>query len=144
MAGRIKLPKAIADIYRAVRELEKTYPERKFTPDGHLLGSIGEVIAKEAFGFELLGMSARTYDAKCKNRGDVQVKITAGKSVALRNTCNHLIVLQIDSLETATVVYDGPGKIAWENAGKLNPSNGQRQISLAKLRKLSAGFQPGS
>ena len=50
---RIPLPKPVADIYRAVRELEATYPDRKFTPDGHLVGSIGEVIAKEAFGLDL-------------------------------------------------------------------------------------------
>ncbi len=39
----VKLPKQVADIYRAVRELEANYPGRKFTPDGHLVGSIGEV-----------------------------------------------------------------------------------------------------
>jgi hypothetical protein len=39
----IKLPSAVAAIYRAVEELEKAYHGRKFTPDGHLVGSIGEV-----------------------------------------------------------------------------------------------------
>ncbi len=42
---RIKLPEPVADIYRAVVRLEELYPGRKFTPDGHLVGSIGEVIA---------------------------------------------------------------------------------------------------
>ena len=50
---RIKLPGAVADIYRAVAELKRCYPDRKFTPDGHLVGSIGEVIAREHFGFTL-------------------------------------------------------------------------------------------
>jgi hypothetical protein len=45
---RIKLPAPVAAIYRAVAELEATYPLRKFTPDGHVVGSIGEVIAAEA------------------------------------------------------------------------------------------------
>ncbi|WP_155253486.1 DUF6998 domain-containing protein [Bradyrhizobium japonicum] len=57
---RINLPKPVTDIYRAVAELEALYPGRKFTPDGHLVGSIGEVIAavrvrsgREVRAFEL-------------------------------------------------------------------------------------------
>jgi hypothetical protein len=46
MAKTIKLPPPVADIYRAVGELETAYPGCKFTPDGHLVGSIGEVIAQ--------------------------------------------------------------------------------------------------
>lgn len=44
----ISLPQPVADIYRAIAKLEAMYPGRKFTPDGHLVGSIGEVIAAEA------------------------------------------------------------------------------------------------
>jgi hypothetical protein len=41
---RIKLPEPVSAIYRAVQEPEAFYP-RKFMPDGHLAGSIGEVVA---------------------------------------------------------------------------------------------------
>jgi hypothetical protein len=48
---RVPLPGPVADIYKAVEELTSwRYPGRPFTPDGHLVGSIGEVIAMEAFG----------------------------------------------------------------------------------------------
>ena len=47
VSRRIKLPKPVAAIYRAVEELEALYPGRKFTPDGHLVGSIGEVVAAQ-------------------------------------------------------------------------------------------------
>jgi hypothetical protein len=139
MASKIKLPAAIAAIYRAVEELEAAYPGRKFTPDGHLLGSIGEVIAREAFGFELLPMSTRSHDARCKERGDVQVKITAGKAIAMRAVCNHLVVLRIECPDVAAVIYDGPGKVVWDNAGKVNQANGQRTITLAKLQRIASG-----
>lgn len=62
---KIKLPKAVAKIYEAVEELEKAYPGRPFTPDGHLVGSIGEVVARETFGFELYEPSHKGHDAKC-------------------------------------------------------------------------------
>jgi hypothetical protein len=44
----VALPAEVAAIYRAARALGDRYPQRKFTPDGHLVGSIGEVIAAEA------------------------------------------------------------------------------------------------
>ena len=39
MKQRIKLPAPVAAIYRAVAELEATYPLRKFTPDGVWFGA---------------------------------------------------------------------------------------------------------
>ena len=137
MNKRIKLPKPVADIYRAVAELERSYPGRHFTPDGHLVGSIGEVIAREAFGFELCPASRQGVDARCATRGDVQIKITAGNSIALRGPCHHLIVLRIASPEEAEVVYDGPGTDLWEKAsGGRTASNGQRRLSLSKLNDI--------
>jgi len=43
--------------------LEAQYPGRKFTPDGRLVGSIGEVIAAEALGLNLHSASHPSHDA---------------------------------------------------------------------------------
>jgi hypothetical protein len=48
MNRRIPLPPPVAVIYQAVADVEALYPGRKFTLDGHLVGSIGEVVAAEA------------------------------------------------------------------------------------------------
>ena len=66
---RIKLPAPVANIYRAVRTLEKLYPERKFTPDGHLVGSIGEVIAAEQLDLTATMFVCQT--GRSRNRGIV-------------------------------------------------------------------------
>ncbi len=58
MTRTLTLPEPIAEIFRQVERLERAYPGRKFTPDGHLIGSIGEVIAAEAFDLKLLPASA--------------------------------------------------------------------------------------
>jgi hypothetical protein len=134
---RVKLPPAVAKLYEAVEELKQSYPGRHFTLDGHLVGSIGEVVARETFGFELLPASAPGHDAICSTRGNVQVKITAGQSVAIRAACDHLIVLRIVSPKEAQIVYDGPGAPAWEIAGPMQ-SNGQRRVSLSKLARSAA------
>ncbi len=107
---RIKLPLAVKKIYDAVSELEAEYPGRKFTPDGHLVGSIGEVIAAEHYGFELLPASHKEHDARDKSGRLVQIKLTSKSSIALNACCDRLIVMKIMDHQEALVVYDGEGK----------------------------------
>ncbi len=134
---RVALPEPVARIYEAVRSLEATYPGRKFTPDGHLVGSIGEVVAAEALGLTLHPASYPGHDAVDPAGRQVQIKLTSGNSVSLYACCDRLVVLRIVSPVEAEVVFDGDGEPAWNLAGGMQ-KNGQRVISLAKLRKLSA------
>src|SRR5215469_16680835 len=133
MTTRVPLPEPVARIYKAAAELEAMYPGRKFTPDGHLVGSIGEVIAAEALGLKLYPMSQPCHDACDADNNGVRIKMTAGKSVAMYATCDRLVVLRVVSPKEAEIVYNGPGQPAWEKAGKMG-KNGQRVISLTKLR----------
>lgn len=133
---RVKLPAPVAAIYRAVAELEDLFPGRRFTPDGHLVGSIGEVVAAEALGLTLHPASYPGHDAFDAN-GDVQIKMTGGRSVALYATCTRLVVLKVVSPEEAEIVYDGPGEPAWASAGKVG-KNGQRVVSLHRLRAIAS------
>lgn len=136
---KVALPEPVARIYKATAELEALYPGRKFTPDGHLVGSIGEVIAAEALGLKLYPMSHVGHDAFDSN-GDVQIKMTAGTRVAMYATCARLVVLRVVSPEEAEIVYDGPGQPVWEKAGKI-AKNGQRSISLYCLRAIDGTSQ---
>jgi hypothetical protein len=138
VSRRIPLPSPVARIYQAVAELEKSYPGRKFTPDGHLVGSIGEVIAAEAFGLTLHPASHPGHDAFDGN-GDVQIKMTGqtGRRVALYATCVRLVVLKVVSPHDAEIVYDGPGEPAWSAAGVMG-KKGQRVISLSRLCAIAA------
>jgi hypothetical protein len=135
MSRRVHLPEQVAAIYQTTRELEALYPQRKFTPDGHLVGSIGEVVAAEALGLTLYPMSRAGHDAYDAN-GDVQIKMTAGKSVAMYAERVRLVVIRVVSPEEAEIVYDGPGAPAWTGAAKAG-KNGQRVVSVAKLRRLA-------
>jgi len=131
----VPLPPEVAAIYAAVAALEKKYPERKFTPDGHMVGSIGEVVAAEAFRLTLHPASHPRHDAYDEN-GNVQIKLTSRKSVSMYSECERLIVLRVVSPSEAEIVYDGPGKEPWERAGKMS-KNGQRSVSLLQLRRYS-------
>jgi hypothetical protein len=137
MTKRIPLPPAVARIYEAVEELEARYPGRKFTPDGHLVGSIGEVIAAEALGLTLHPASHSGHDAY-DDAGDVQIKMTGrtGKSIAMYATCTRLVVLKIMSPHEAEIVYDGPGDPVWTAAGAMG-KNGQRVVRLTRLQQIA-------
>jgi hypothetical protein len=132
--NRNKIPQLIKRLYEIVAELESLFPGRKFTPDGHLVGSLGEVIAAHDYDLTLLEPSAKTHDAR-KGSKQIQIKATQGKAVAMYGEPEHLLVLKLLKDGTAVEIYNGPGKPAWERAGKLQ-KNGQKSISLSSLRIL--------
>ena len=125
----------IKQLYKITNELEQTYPGRKFTVDGHLVGSIGEVIVAEHYGLSLLPNSTKTHDAVSKEGKQVQIKATQVKGIAISSEPDYLIVIRILPDGSWEEIYNGPGKAAWESAGKMQ-KNGQRPISLSKLRNL--------
>lgn len=125
----------IKELYLIVKELEECFPGRHFTPDGHLVGSIGEVLAAHYYGLELFSASTETHDARSSCGKLVQIKATQGNSIGLRSEPEHLIVLKIVRNGEATEIFNGPGYIAWEAAGKMQ-RNGQRAINVSKLTKL--------
>ena len=130
------IPALLKRLYEIVAELEGLYPGRKFTPDGHLVGSLGEVIAAHDYGLELLEASAETHDAR-KDGKLIQIKATQGKSVAFYGKPDHLLVLKLRKDGSTEEVYNGPGALAWNNTGKPQ-KNGQRSITLSKLHALMA------
>ena len=131
------VPSLIGELYALVAKFESLFPGRRFTPDGHLVGSIGEVIAAHRYGLELLAHSARGHDARSATGALVEIKATQGSNVALREQPNHLIVLQLSKLGEASEIYNGPGEQVWAAAGAMQ-RNGQRSISLFRLRALMA------
>ncbi len=138
MNRRIPLPPAVARIYEAVAELSAAYPGRSFTPDGHLVGSIGEVVAAEALGITLYRGSFPGHDGIDAQQRQVQIKMTAGGEVAMYATCTRLVVLKVVSPLEAEIVFDGEGAAAWTAARKPG-KNGQRVITLKKLRAIAEG-----
>ena len=127
----------IKTFYRVSHELEELFPGRHYTPDGHMIGSIGEALAACCYGLTLFEASAETHDAQEPDGRLVQIKATQIDRVALSSKPKWLLVLQIHPDGTFSEVYNGPGELAWTHCGKMQ-KNGQRPISLAKLRSLQA------
>ena len=128
----------IKQLYSTVGELEAMFPGRHFTPDGHMVGSIGECLVANAYDLELMTASNKGYDAISKDGVQVEIKATQSKSVAFRSEPEHAIIIKIFPDGTFEEAYNGPGKLIWQQfKGKTLPSNGQYQISLSKLGVLN-------
>ncbi|MEO8381115.1 MAG: hypothetical protein ABI779_15740 [Acidobacteriota bacterium] len=129
------VPGIMERLYALVAELEAAFPGRPFTPDGHLVGSLGEVLASHYYDLDLLPCSTACHDAQTRDGRLVQVKATQGTSVALRAEPDHLLVILLKRDGTIEELYNGPGALAWTNCGKQQ-KNGQSPISVSKLRTL--------
>ncbi len=130
-----EIPELVRELYRIVSRLEQAFPGREFTPDGHLVGSLGEVLAAHRYGLELLPASTPEHDARALDGRLVQIKATQTRQVALRAEPQHLIVLALRPDGTTTEIYNGPGSEPWTIAGPMQ-RNGQRVVSFSKLTGL--------
>ena len=130
-----QVPKLIRELYQTVESLRELFPDRPFTLDGHLVGSLGEVIAAYEYKLTLLTPSTEGHDAETADGKQVEIKITQGNRVAFRSEPKHLLVLKLLQDGSAQEIYNGPGQEPWSQSGKVQ-KNGQRPISLSKLREL--------
>jgi hypothetical protein len=98
------------------------------------------VIAERVFGLSLYPPSHPVHDGQTSDGREVQIKLTAGKTVALRKEPDFLLVMRIINPGHAEVVYNGPGHEPWEASGK-EQRNGQRPVSVSKLKQLNELIQ---
>ena len=119
---------------KIVNELEHDFPGRHFTLDGHLVGSIGEVVAAYHYGITLYNASSPIHDGEVGKR-KVQIKVTQQNNIVINHEPDYLIVLYMDKKGEFYEVYNGPGKEPWDSASKRDSHN-NRHMLVSKLLKL--------
>ena len=136
-----EFPSLIRELYGVVRRLENMFPGRHFTPDGHLVGSIGEALASHYYGVQLAPASTQGYDG-VRDGKKVEVKATQGAAVALSSGPEHLLVFRLLPEGNFEEHYNGPGAPVWALLAKRKPTkNGQQQVRLTTLRALMAQME---
>ncbi len=135
-----RFPELVKIIYDAVNELERMFEKngkkRHFTPDGHMVGSIGEVLAAYHYGVELFDASYEKHDGKVDGRY-VQIKATQRSSIAISSSPDYLLVLKISNEGIGEEIYNGPGNAVWDLVkDKPRPKTGQYQVRLSRLKAL--------
>tara|TARA_B110000008_G_C16497439_1_gene374729 strand:- start:63 stop:515 length:453 start_codon:yes stop_codon:yes gene_type:complete len=133
-----KFESLIKQLYSTVNELESMFPGRHFTPDGHMVGSIGESLVADAYGLELMTASNKGFDATSTTGKQIEIKASQARSAAFRSEPEHAIVIKILPDGSFEEIYNGPGSLIWRQfSDKPLPNNGQYQISLNKLKILN-------
>ena len=125
-------------IFRSCQRLTEL-TKRPFSPDGHLVGSFGEVVAAELLNLTLMPPSNDGYDAIDDQGRRVEIKATTRTSIGLSASgtrAERLVVVVVDGDGETEIAYDGPTAPAWDAAGKAQ-KNGQRRISVSTLKKLA-------
>lgn len=130
----------IKQLMRIVNDLEKDFPDRRFTLDGHLVGSIGEVIAACCYDIKLSKLGEKTHDGVVDGK-KVQIKITQQNNIMISSKPEHLLVLYLNN-ESGEVyeVYNGPGNLVWDSKKNLDSHN-YKHFSLGKLMKLDKNVE---
>ncbi len=104
------VPALIGQLFKTVQCLNKIFPDRPFTPDGHLVGSIGEVVAAFTYGLELEKCSNEGFDAKTDDGRTVEIKLTGGSSVSVSSEGQPpdlLVVFHLNKSVGFTEVHNG-------------------------------------
>jgi hypothetical protein len=127
--------KKIADIYKIANELGRAFDINTCTPDGHLLGAIGQIAAKIAFN---LKFGSQNEEHNCTGsigvkKVNVQVRCTGRNSVALRKEPEHLIAMEIGETGRIRLLFNGPGQYVWRRIE--HQRNPQKYVSSKALRE---------
>ncbi len=141
---------AVKNVFDACRNLSKLSGEmRKFTPDGRLVGDIGEIIAAAFYQVKLHDVGRHDWDGTYNGK-NVQIKATSGKGTYLKEPPKDgfadglLMVFQINQ-ETGEFksVYNGDIQCVWDALNSLKiDRTGAKMISLDRLRKLQKAVLP--
>lgn len=143
------MPILIGDLYKTTQRLEAIFVGRPFTPDGHLVGSIGEVVAQYIYDLKLTTPSFEQCDATTNDGRTVQIKLTGRKGKAFgfrwansRPCAPPDLLIALKLTEAGFVeIYNGKFPRALLE-GRRDSSNGQLSITIAKLRELNPGDLP--
>lgn len=130
--------KEVRAIYKAVNSLTKRYG-RKFTPEGVLVGTLGEVLAEENYDLELLPPRTEAFDATDRRGRKVQIRCDQRNTAPIKKGETKGMFLALKLLPDGTIeeIFNGPASVAHRlTEGRKADSAGFVNLTHNKLRKL--------
>ncbi|HUW71896.1 MAG TPA: hypothetical protein VMV66_01730 [Candidatus Humimicrobiaceae bacterium] len=141
---------AVKNVFDACRRLSKRSGEmRLFTPDGRMVGDIGEAIAGIFYQVNLHDVGRHDWDGTYNGR-NVQIKATGGNSTYLKKPpkegyTNGLLMVFYINRENGEydLVYNGDIQRVWNDLrNKKLDKTDAKSISLDRLRELKKSVRP--
>lgn len=142
---QISIPEAVKQMLAIVAQLCHTYPHKRFTLDGRLVGDIGEILVEEAYELKLLEGLQHHHDAVCSTGRSVQIKATMKSHVTFPcdHTPDYYIAVKINADGSFVEIFNGPGTIARRAVtNRTRTKTNLYSVSIAALRKLQDAVEP--
>jgi hypothetical protein len=123
--------------------LQTTFPNRKFTIDGRLVGDIGEVIAEQEYDVTLHAVLQPGYDGRTSDGRNVQIKATFKDSLTFGTVPNYYLGFKLSANGDYEEIFNGPAQIILTRYAHLK-GIGVKLLSfpVSELRKLSQSVVP--
>jgi len=139
------LSEGLALVFQGIGHLNATFPNRKFTVDGRLVGDIGEVIAELEYDIILHEVSQPAYDGVTSDGKRVQVKATFKDSLTFKGTPDYFLGFKLYPDGRYEEIYNGPGIVIYEKyAHRRGIGNTLLSFPNAALKELSSTVAPES
>lgn len=135
-----KIEEALKGLFSAVSMLQDAYPGKPFTPDGRLVGDIGEVVASLAYGLTLNEGLTKHHDAVTEDGRNVQIKTTFGTSLTfpVHHIPDYYLGIRMNRDGTFEEIYNGPGHlIQAELSGRKATKTGLHGGLMAMLKRIN-------
>jgi hypothetical protein len=133
-----QLEAAVKRLLEIVEQLATTYPKKRFTLDGRLVGDIGEVLAEIYYDLDLFEVQKSLHDGKSSDGKLVQVKATMQSSLTFGDIPDYYLGLKIHKNGTYEEIYNGPGAVIWEAIKhRKRPKNYLYTVPMSQLLKLN-------
>ena len=110
----IAIQDAVKDLLRIVAQLQATYPKKRFTLDGRLIGDLGETLVEGAYDVEIFEGLEKHHDGKSSDGRLVQIKATMQRALTFPgdHVPDYYLRIQIHRDGTFSEIFNGPGSIA--------------------------------
>lgn len=139
------LAEGLALVFEGIAHLNSTFPNRKFTVDGRLVGDIGEIIAELEYDITLDEVSQPAYDGVSSDGKRVQVKATFKDSLTFKGTPDYFLGFKLFPDGRYEEIYNGPGHFIFDRyAHRHGIGNTLLSFPNKVLKELSSTVAPES
>ncbi len=139
------VPTAIKQLLGIVKRLQNTYPKKRFTLDGRLVGDLGEILVEGAYVIDLYSDIHKHHDAATPDGKQVQIKATMKNSLTFPadHIPDYYLGIKINHDGSFDEIFNGPGLIAREAIkNRKIPKTNLHSISINVLAHLNKRVSP--
>jgi hypothetical protein len=138
MPKRKAITEGLTLVFQGIEHLKTSFPHRRFTIDGRLVGDVGEIIAELEYGIILHEVSQPNHDGITTDGRNVQIKATFKDSLTFKTTPDYYLGFKLYPDGRYEEIFNGPGRLIQERfAHRRGIGKTLLSFPIAKLRELS-------